>query len=58
MMFLIPSEVISKFWVLIDKLLPILAATSGFCLWVAIGQANVLEKLSIIGILEFGSDFL
>jgi hypothetical protein len=49
--FNIPYELIFNDWVFIDKLLPILAATTGFCLWVAIGHARVLENMSIIGTL-------
>lgn len=46
---LMPSWVITSDWVNGDKLLPIRAATKGFCLWVAIGQAKVREKTSIRG---------
>lgn len=56
--FLIPSGLISKDWVLIDILLPILAATKGFCFCVAIGQAKVLENTSIMGTFCRTSGFL
>jgi len=44
-----PYLEMTSFWEFWDRLLPMRAPTRGFCLWVAMGQARVREKMSIMG---------